>query len=431
MKTKTPNHIKTHPSKPKAILVGVSMPSSPSAEISLEELAGLATTAQYNPVATLTQRLTDINPKTFVGSGKVEEIRLAVKHHSPEAVIFDEELSPRQNRELENIFKCRVMDRPWVILEIFSDHARTREAKTQVELAKMKYALPRLTGMWGHLSRQRGGIGMKDVGETQIQLDRRMIRNEIHKLEKKLVQIDKEKKTQRKNRSGTYKVALVGYTNAGKSSLMNCLTGADTLAEDKLFATLDATVRKIKKNFPYPVLLSDTVGLINKLPHDLVASFKSTLDEVRDANLLIHVVDLSHPEYIEQMRTADDLLREMSADDIDIVIAFNKVDSLPDIEILDRALHAFPSSVGISCQTGQGIDSLRQQIIYHYEKKLAPYRLELDHSQAILVQEIRKVALILKEDYNPDGIVLSLRLSLEAKAKLESILKRSLKTASE
>ena len=431
MKTKAQNHIKTRPSKPKAILVGISMPSSPPAEISLEELAGLVTTAQYNPVATLTQRLTEINPKTFVGSGKVEEIRLAVKHHNPEAVIFDEELSPRQNRELENILKCRVMDRPWVILEIFSDHARTREAKTQVELARMKYALPRLTGMWGHLSRQRGGIGMKDVGETQIQLDRRMIRNEIHKLEKKLVQIDKEKKTQRKNRSGTYKVALVGYTNAGKSSLMNCLTGADTLVEDKLFATLDATVRKIKKNFPYPVLLSDTVGLINKLPHDLVASFKSTLDEVRDANLLIHVVDLSHPEYIEQMRTADDLLREMSADDIDIVIAFNKVDSLPDIEILDRALHAFPSSVGISCQTGQGIDSLRQQIIYHYEKKLAPYRLELDHSQAILVQEIRKVALILKEDYNPDGIVLSLRLSLEAKAKLESILKRSLKTASE
>ena len=295
----------------------------------------------------------------------------------------------------------------------------------------MKYALPRLTGMWGHLSRQRGGIGMKDVGETQIQLDRRMIRNEIHKLEKKLIQIDKEKKTQRKNRAGTYKVALVGYTNAGKSSLMNCLTGADTLVEDKLFATLDATVRKIKKNFPYPVLLSDTVGLINKLPHDLVASFKSTLDEVRDANLLIHVVDLSHPEYIEQMRTADDLLREMNADDIDIVIAFNKIDALPDMETLDRALHAFPSSTGISCQTGQGIESLRKQIIYHYEKKLAPYRLELDHSQAILVQEIRKVALIIKEDYNPDGIVLSLRLSLEAKAKLESILKRSLKTASE
>ena len=403
--------------------------SSPPAEISLEELGSLATTARYEPVATFTQRLTGINSKTFVGSGKVEEIKLAVEHHNPEAVIFDEELSPRQNRELENIFKCRVMDRSWIILEIFSDHARTREAKTQVELARMKYALPRLTRMWGHLSRQRGGIGMKDVGETQIQLDRRMIRNQIHKLEKKLVQIDKEKKIQRKNRTGTYKVALVGYTNAGKSSLMNCLTGADTLVEDKLFATLDATVRKIKKNFPYPVLLSDTVGLINKLPHDLVASFKSTLDEVRDANLLIHVVDISHPEYTEQMCTANALLRQMDADDIDILIAFNKIDALPDIKILDRALHTFPSSIGISCQTGHGIDSLRQQIIYHYEKKLAPYRLELDHSQAILVQEIRKFALVLKEDYNPNGIVLNLRLSLGAKAKLEFILKRSLKTA--
>ena len=413
------------------ILVGVSMPgvSSPPAGISLEELKGLATTAQYSPVATFTQRLTEINPKTFVGSGKVEEIKQAVEHHNPETVIFDEELSPRQNRELGKILKCRVMDRPWIILEIFSDHARTREAKTQVELARMKYALPRLTRMWGHLSRQRGGIGMKDVGETQIQLDRRMIRNQIHKLEKKLVQIDKEKKIQRKNRTGTYKVALVGYTNAGKSSLMNCLTGADTLVEDKLFATLDATVRKIKKNFPYPVLLSDTVGLINKLPHDLVASFKSTLDEVRDANLLIHVVDISHPEYTEQMRTANDLLQQMGADDIDIVIAFNKIDALPDMEILDRALHAFPSSVGISCQTGQGVESLRQKIIYHYEKKLVPYRLELDHSQAILVQEIRKFALVLKEDYNPNGIVLNLRLSLGAKAKLEFILKRSLKTA--
>jgi len=413
-------------SRPKAILVGVSLPGTRSAEISLEELEGLATTANYEPVATLTQHLSEINPKTFLGSGKVEELRQAVEHHAPEAVIFDEELSPRQNRELEKILKCRVMDRPWVILEIFRDHARSREAKTQVELARMKYSLPRLTGMWSHLSRQRGGIGMKDVGETQIQLDRRMIRNEIHKLERKLVQIDKEKKTQRKNRQETYKVALVGYTNAGKSTLMNCLTGADTLVEDKLFATLDATVRKIKKNFPYPVLLSDTVGLISKLPHDLVASFKSTLDEVRDADLLIHVVDLSHREYVKQMCTADDLIREMGADDIDILTVFNKVDALSDSEILDRALHAYPSAIAISCKTGQGIDSLRKQMIVHYEKNLAPYRLELEHSQAMLIQEIRKHALILKEDYTPNGIVLNLKLSLGAKAKLESILKRSI-----
>ncbi len=401
---------------------------SPS-KVSLEELEGLATTAQYKPVATLTQRLSEINPKTFLGSGKVEELKQAVKHHNPEAVIFDEELSPRQSRELENILKCRVMDRPWVILEIFSNHAKTREAKTQVELARLKYELPRLTRMWGHLSRQRGGIGMKDVGETQIQLDRRMIRNQINKLEKKLIQIDKEKKTQRKNREDNFKVALVGYTNAGKSTLMNCLTGADTLVEDKLFATLDSTVRKIKKNFPYPVLISDTVGLINKLPHDLVASFKSTLDEVRHANLLIHVVDLSHSEYTKQMRTADDLLREMGVDNLDILTVFNKIDALPDMEILQRALNTVTSSIGISCKTGEGLETLRQKIVYHYEKKLAPYRLELEHSQANLVPEIKKFSLVLKEDYTPDGIVLSLRLSTEAKAKLESILKHPLKPA--
>ncbi len=356
----------------------------------------------------------------------MEELRLAVEHHEAEVVIFDEELSPRQNRELEKILKCRVIDRPWVILEIFNDHAKTREAKTQVELARMKYSLPRLTGLWDHLSRQRGGIGMKDVGETQIQLDKRMIRNEIHKLEKKLVQIDKEKKTQRKNRQEIYKIALVGYTNAGKSTLMNCLTGADTLVEDKLFATLDATVRKMKKNFPYPVLLSDTVGLIAKLPHDLVASFKSTLDEVRDADLLIHVVDLSHREYAAQMRTANDLLEEMGVDAIDILLAFNKIDNLPDSDTLDRALNAHPSSIGISCKTGQGIEALRQQMVSHYEKNLAPYRLELKHSQAELIQAIRKHALVLKEDYTPNSIVLSLRVASGAKAKLESILKQSI-----
>ncbi len=432
MKNKDQKHTDTRPSKPKAILVGITLPNvSSPAKISLEELDGLATTAGYKPVATLTQHLSTINPKTFLGSGKVEELKLAVEHHNPDAVIFDEEFSPRQNRELEKIIKCKVMDRPWVILEIFSNHAKTREAKTQVELARLKYELPRLTRMWGHLSRQRGGIGMKDVGETQIQLDRRMIRDQINKLNKKLVQIDKEKQTQRKSRDQTYKVALVGYTNAGKSTLMNCLTGADTLVEDKLFATLDSTVRKIKKNFPYPVLISDTVGLIKKLPHDLVASFKSTLDEVRHANLLIHVVDISHSEYVEQMRTADTLLQEMGVDDLDILTVFNKIDALPDIATLDRALNEAPSSIGISCKMGEGLDALCLKIIYHYEKKLAPYRLELQHSQAMLIHEIKKFALVLNEDYTATGITLSLRLSSGSKAKLESILQHSLEPESE
>ena len=408
---------------PKTILVGIKLPGSPSSsEILLDELKGLAVTAEYDPVAELTQRLNEINPKTFIGRGKVEELKHAVIHHSPEVVIFDEELSPRQNRELEKILKCRVIDRPWLILEIFSHHARTREAKTQVELARLKYALPRLTKMWGHLSRQRGGIGMKDVGETQIQLDQRMIRNEIHKLEKKLKQIDREKKTQRKSRQGTFKVALVGYTNVGKSSLMNKLTGANTLVENKLFATLDPTVRKIKKNFPYPVLLSDTVGLINKLPHDLVASFKSTLDEVRDADLLIHVVDISHPEYKNQLQTTDDLLIQMGMDEIEVILVFNKIDSIEDLENLEKAHENFPSAVSISCKKNEGIDVLRQKIIIQYEKRLSPYLMELEHSQAGIISQIRKFALIVKEDYKEDRICLSLRLPPGGKAKLKNIL---------
>ncbi|MEK9628041.1 MAG: GTPase HflX [Nitrospinota bacterium] len=410
-------------SSKKAILVGVNLPDEPtSSKISLDELKGLSVTAEYEPVAELTQRLVEINPKTFLGSGKVEELKQAVLQHSPEVVVFDEELTPRQNRELEKIMKCRVIDRPWLILEIFSHHARTREAKTQVELARLKYALPRLTKMWGHLSRQRGGIGMKDVGETQIQLDKRMIRNDIHKLEKKLKQIDREKKTQRKSRRGIFKVALVGYTNVGKSSLMNKLTGAETLVENKLFATLDATVRKIKKNFPYPVLLSDTVGLINKLPHDLVASFKSTLDEVRDADLLIHVVDISHPEYRDQIQTTDDLLVQMGMDEIEVILVFNKTDSVEDIEDLERAQEKFPSAICISCKKDEGIDSLRKKIVYQYEKKLAPFQLILEHSQAGLVSQIRKFALVVKEDYKADRLCLSLRLPPGGKAKLDHLL---------
>ena len=404
----------------KAILVGVSLLGN-SHPISLNELTGLAVTAEYKPVAELTQRLTQINPKTFLGSGKVEELKQAVSHHSPEVVVFDEELSPRQNRELEKILKCRVIDRPWLILEIFSDHARTREAKTQVELARLKYALPRLTKMWGHLSRQRGGIGMKDVGETQIQLDQRMIRNQIHKLEKKLKQIDLEKKIQRKSRQGVFKVALVGYTNVGKSSLMNKLTGADTLVENRLFATLDSTVRKIKKNFPYPVLLSDTVGLINKLPHDLVASFKSTLDEVRNADLLIHVVDISHHEYKNQMQITNNLLIEMKMDAIDVILVFNKTDSIEDIEELDKAIQNYPSSIGISCKKNEGIDTLRQQIVNRYEKNLSPHQLSIQHSQAGLISQIRKFALIVNEAYEEDRICLSLRLPPGGKTKLENL----------
>lgn len=413
------------PARRKAILVGVELPrnGSLSMPVSFEELEGLAATARYQPVAQLSQKLSAVNPGTFLGRGKVEELRQAVKLHAPEAVIFDADLTPGQNRNLENIFKCRVMDRSWLILEIFNDHARTREAKTQVELARLKYALPRLTRMWGHLSRQRGGVGLRDVGETQIQLDRRLIRNEIAKLERKLKLIDKEKITQRKSRKGVYRVALVGYTNVGKSTLMNRLTGADALVENKLFATLDATIRKIKKNFPYPVLLADTVGFIDKLPHDLVASFKSTLDEVREANLLLHVVDFSHPDFRGQMDVVDQALNEMGAREIDSLLVFNKVDRVGDPELLAAAQNIYPQAALISCATGAGVERLRGEIIRRCENKLIPYTLEMDYSQAGLISQIRGQAVVVNEEYEEDRIVLSLRLPPEGKARLNKLMK--------
>lgn len=412
------------PKTRKAILVGAVLPAggAVSLESSLEELDGLATTAGYEPAGVLSQRLTRINPKTFLGEGKVEELGQVVKMHDAEVVIFDEDLSPGQTRNLEKELGCRIIDRSWLILEIFNEHAHTREAKTQVELARLKYALPRLTRMWGHLSRQRGGIGLKDVGETQIQLDRRLIRNEISKLEKKLQQIEREKKTQRKSRQSIYKVALVGYTNVGKSSLMNQMTGAGTLVEDKLFATLDATVRKIQKNFPFPILLADTVGLINKLPHDLVASFKSTLDEVRYADLLLKVEDVSHPDHASHAETTDRLLRELGADTIDSLRVFNKIDRVADKAVLEEAKRRYPDAVWLSCKTGEGMEALRKSIVGCYEKKLGGYRLELDYEQTRLVPEIRKLAFVTREDYSGENIVLHLKAPPGGKEKIEALL---------
>jgi len=408
----------------KAILVGVEVADGhPRAGgPSLEELKGLATTAHYRPAASYTQRLSTVHPKTFIGSGKVKELAEAVRWHQPEVVIFDEALSPAQNKNLEKELGCRVIDRHWLILEIFGDHARTREAKTQVEVARLKYALPRLTKLWGHLSRQRGGIGLKEVGEKQIQLDRRMIRDQIHKLEKQIKRIDRERQVQRKSRRGAYQVALVGYTNVGKSTLMNLLTEADTRVEDKLFATLDATVRKVKRNFPYPILMADTVGLIDKLPHDLVASFKSTLDEVRDAKLLLHVVDISHPEYRQQMKTAEELLAELGAYETDTVLVFNKTDRVEDPEVLEGARRHWPEAVLVSCKLKTGMGALKDAIVAAYERNLPGLRARLALDQANLIPEIRKNALVVSEDYQPGGIVLDLRVFPERRDRLMQLI---------
>lgn len=316
------------PIRETAVLVGVisQHQTEEMASEYLEELAFLAETAGAEPCAVFTQRLDVPHPKTFIGSGKLNDVKEYVKEEEIDIVIFDDELTPSQLRNIERELNCRILDRTNLILDIFAGRAQTAHAKTQVELAQYQYLLPRLTRMWTHLERQRGGIGMRGPGETEIETDRRIIRDRIAKLKMQLTKIDKQMMIQRKNRGKMVRVALVGYTNAGKSTLMNLLSKSKVFAEDKLFATLDTTVRKVVvENLPF--LLSDTVGFIRKLPTHLVESFKSTLDEVREADILLHVVDISHPNYKEQIEVVESTLRELGGGDIPAMLVFNKIDA--------------------------------------------------------------------------------------------------------
>ncbi len=311
-----------------AVLVGVISREDDrnASEEHIHELAFLVDTAGGIAVRSFLQSLSHPDPRSFVGSGKLEEIRKYVKEHEVDMAVFDDELSPSQIRNIEKSLNCKVLDRNNLILDIFASRARTAHSKVQVELAQYEYLLPRLTRMWTHLSKQKGGIGLKGPGETEIETDRRIIRDRIALLKKKLVQIDKQKATQRKNRGKMVRIALVGYTNVGKSTLMNLLSKSDVFAENKLFATLDTTVRKVVlKNLPF--LVSDTVGFIRKLPHSLIESFKSTLDEVREADILIHLVDISHPDFEDQIRTVNATLSEIDASDKPMIMVFNKVDA--------------------------------------------------------------------------------------------------------
>ena len=292
----------------------------------LDELEFLALTAGAICQKRFTQKMQKENSRTYVGEGKLEEIRLYVEENEIDLVIFDDELSPSQARNIEAELKVKIVDRTNLILDIFASRATTASAKTQVELAQYQYLLPRLTGMWTHLERQRGGIGMRGPGETEIETDRRIIRDRISKLKDDLKKIDLQMSTQRGNRGGMIRVALVGYTNVGKSTLMNLISKSDILAENKLFATLDTTVRKIViDNIPF--LMTDTVGFIRKLPHQLVESFKSTLDEVREADLLLHIVDVSHPEFEQQFDVVNSTLKEIGAGDKPVYVVFNKTDN--------------------------------------------------------------------------------------------------------
>ncbi|MBI9065819.1 MAG: GTPase HflX [Salinivirgaceae bacterium] len=311
-----------------AVLIGVINQNQDESQVEeyLDELAFLTETAGARPIKRFVQKLDKPNPKTFIGSGKIQEVAAYVEEREVALVIFDDELSPSQLRNIEKIFKARVLDRTNLILDIFAQRAQTAHAKVQVELAQYQYLLPRLTRMWTHLERQQGGIGMRGPGETEIETDRRIIRDKITRLKEQLKTIDKQMATQRKNRGQMIRVALVGYTNVGKSTIMNMLSKSEVFAENKLFATVDTTVRKVVvENLPF--LLSDTVGFIRKLPHDLIESFKSTLDEVREADVLLHVVDISHANFEEQINIVKQTLHEIDPNEKPTFIIFNKIDA--------------------------------------------------------------------------------------------------------
>jgi GTPase len=374
----------------RVILIGVLYHGQEESEVKeyLEELSFLAETAGAEPVERFIQKLDVPNPRTFVGSGKIKEIAHFVSENKIDIAIFDDELTPSQLRNIEDTLACRILDRTNLILDIFANRARTSHARTQVELAQYQYLLPRLTGMWTHLERQRGGIGLRGPGETEIETDRRVIRDRISLLKDQLKKIDTQMSTQRKNRGKMIRVSLVGYTNVGKSTIMNLLSKSDVFAEDKLFATLDATVRKVViGNLPF--LLSDTVGFIRKLPTDLIESFKSTLDEVRESDLLVHIVDISHQAFEEQIKVVNSTLKDLKVSEKPMILVFNKIDafsytikdtddltpvlkdnySLSDLKKTWMSSDKHHQTVFISAKTKENVEELRK-LLYLEVKKL-------------------------------------------------------------
>jgi GTP-binding protein HflX len=325
---------KTDLTHEKAVLIGIVTKEQGHDKLEeyLDELEFLTYTAGGEVIKRFSQNMDKANPKTFIGTGKMNELKEFVDENEVGTAIFDDELSPAQQKNIEKILKCKVLDRTTLILDIFAQRAQTSYARTQVELAQYEYLLPRLAGMWTHLERQRGGIGMRGPGETEIETDRRIVRDKISLLKKKLETIDKQMEVQRGNRGQLVRVALVGYTNVGKSTLMNTISKSEVFAENKLFATLDTTVRKVViRNLPF--LLTDTVGFIRKLPTQLVESFKSTLDEVREADLLLHVVDISHPNFEDHIESVNQIMSEIKSNDKPIIMVFNKIDQYEAEEI--------------------------------------------------------------------------------------------------
>ncbi|HCG98275.1 MAG TPA: GTPase HflX [Actinobacteria bacterium] len=395
----------------KAVIVGVQIgtESDWEAEQTLNELEQLASTAGAEVIDRVSQRLSKPNVRTFIGPGKAEEIFETAKSAGADIVFFDVDLSPSQQKNLEDIMtNIKILDRTGLILDIFAQHARSAEGKLQVELAQMNYILPRLKGMWGHLERLSGGIGTRGPtrgpGETQLESDKRMIRKSIQRLTNEIEELKKNRAVQRQRRQkqGIFNVSLVGYTNAGKSTLLNALTGAGVLVEDKLFATLESTTRKLSVAHRKEVVLSDTVGFIKKLPHQLVAAFRSTLDEVRMADLLLHVVDAGHPRMEGQIKAVEDVLAKLDADEKPQILLFNKIDLLDDAD-LERIKRVYPGSVLVSALKGTGLEGIQEAIERELRKRTVRLHLLIPYTKGAFLQRLYGTGTIISETHTAEG----------------------------
>jgi GTP-binding protein HflX len=394
---------KTRPEK--VFLVGVELKSRNSTDVRelMAELAELAQTAGAEVVDSGIQKLEAPVPATFIGKGKAAEFSDFCRRHGVDTVIFDDELTAAQSRNLEKIFNCKILDRTALILDIFAQRARTREGKLQIELAQLQHLLPRLTRFWGHLSRQAGGIGMRGgEGESQLEADRRKVQERIDTISRDLDLVRRRRATQRagRQRSQWPLASIVGYTNAGKSTLLNRLTGADVLAKDILFATLDPTTRRLRLPTNQNVLLTDTVGFIRKLPHGLVEAFKATLEEVVRADLLLHVVDVSHPQAWEQIEAVNAVLKEIEADEKPVIMVLNKIDCVTSEGTLARLKEKFPQAVEISAKTGEGLPPLLAEIGTQLRPKRDFVELKIPHERAEVIARLHKVGQVVERRYN-------------------------------
>src|SRR6185295_12713260 len=406
----------------RALLIGLEQDGVSKWDLrdSMEELAELANSAGAHVVNTVTQKLSKPTAPYYIGRGKAQLIKESFKDQQVTSVIFDDELSPAQGRNLENLLSRKVLDRTQLILDIFAQRARSREGRLQIELAQLQYLLPRLTRMWHHLSRQTGGIGTRGPGETQLEVDRRRVQERIARLERELEGVRKVRSVQRQGRKRHQwpVAAVVGYTNAGKSTLLNLMTGADVLAVDKLFATLDPTTRSFTLPNKQRVLLTDTVGFLRNLPHTLIESFKATLEEVSEADLLIHVVDLSHPRVDEQMAAVDSVVKELEAFGKQTVIVFNKIDAVENKDLIESYLKRFPGSVAISARTGAGVGTLVHQL----QAALAAWRLRsrfrIPVSESALIAEIHRVGHVLELRYEGGDAVIVAHVPPQLESKL-------------